>query len=145
MKLTKRSEYGARAVLELARHFNQGPLQSADIAAIQAIPEAYLEQLLTSLRKSGLIRSTRGPHGGHELARRPAEIRLADVIGALEGPLVAVDCLEDGEGASALRTCVICDVWREVVASARQLLEMTTVEDLVERHKARESRAMYYI
>ena len=145
MKLTKRSDYGARAVLELARHYNQGPVQSGDIAAQQAIPEAYLEQLLTSLRKSGLIRSTRGPHGGHELARKPAEIRLAEVIGALEGPLVPTDCLEAADGRGRARTCVMCEVWQEVVASAQQILEATTIEDLVERQQARESRAMYYI
>src|SRR6476620_9715851 len=89
VKLSMRSDYGARAIVDLARHYNQGPVQSAEIAGRQAIPEAYLEQLLTTLRKSGLIRSTRGPHGGHELARPPAEIRCADVINALEGPLVA--------------------------------------------------------
>ena len=76
VKLSMRSDYGARAVIDLARHYNRGPVQSADIAARQAIPEAYLEQLLTTLRKSGLIRSTRGPHGGHELARPPADIRF---------------------------------------------------------------------
>ena len=95
-----RSDYGARAVIDLARHYNQGPVQSADIAARQAIPEAYLEQLLTTLRKSGLIRSTRGPHGGHELARGPAEIRFAEVIAALEGPLVPLDCLNDADACS---------------------------------------------
>ena len=145
MKLSMRSDYGARAVIDLARHYNRGPVQSADIAARQAIPEAYLEQLLTTLRKSGLIRSTRGPHGGHELARPPAEIRFAEVIAALEGPLVPLDCLNDADACVVSPTCGMREIWQEVMASTRRILEATTIEDLVERQKARESRVMYYI
>jgi Rrf2 family protein len=145
MKLSMRSDYGARAIIDLARHYNQGPIQSAEIAARQAIPEAYLEQLLTTLRKSGLIRSTRGPRGGHELVRSPSQVRLADVIAALEGPLVPLDCLEDAEACTLSPTCGMREVWQEVMISARNILEATTIEDLVERQKARESRVMYYI
>jgi Rrf2 family protein len=144
VRLSRRSEYAARAVIDLARHYNKGPLQSADIAIRQAIPEAYLEQLLTTLRKSGLVRSTRGPHGGHELARSPAEIRLADVIVALEGPLAPTVSLSDG--ASAVSPSLgMQEVWQEVLESTRRILEATTIEDLVERQNARESRAMYHI
>jgi len=145
VKLSMRSDYGARAVIDLARHYNRGPVQSADIAARQAIPEAYLEQLLTTLRKSGLIRSTRGPHGGHELARPPADIRFAEVIAALEGPLVPLDCLNDADACVVSPTCGMREIWQEVMASTRRILEATTIEDLVERQKARESRVMYYI
>jgi Rrf2 family protein len=145
VKLSMRSDYGARAVIDLARHYNRGPVQSAEIAARQAIPEAYLEQLLTTLRKSGLIRSTRGPHGGHELARPPAEIRFAEVIAALEGPLVPLDCLNDADACVVSPTCGMREVWQEVMASTQRILEATTIEDLVERQKARESRVMYYI
>ena len=60
-----RSDYGVRAVVDLARRFGDGPVQSGDIAARESIPDAYLEQLLTSLRKAGLVRSSRGPRGGH--------------------------------------------------------------------------------
>ena len=131
-------------MVDLARHYNQGPVQSSDIAARQAIPEAYLEQLLTVLRKGGLIRSTRGPHGGHELARPPSEISAADVIAALEGPLVAQNGAEEGTGHGAV-CCGIRELWQEVVVAAQRILESTSVEDLVERQKARESRVMYYI
>lgn len=145
MKLSKRSDYGARALIDLARHYNKGPIQSADIASRQSIPEAYLEQLLTTLRKSGLIRSTRGPHGGHELALPPGEITFADVVVALEGPLVPVDHLYDGEPGSSSPTSGMRDVWQEVMVSASRILRDTTIEDIVERQKAREGRAMYHI
>ena len=140
-----RSDYGARAIIDLARHYNQGPMQSAEIAARQAIPEAYLEQLLTTLRKSGLIRSTRGPHGGHELARGPADITFLDVVTALEGPLMPLDCLNDAVACVISPTCGMREVWQEVMAATRDILQRTTIEDLVERQKVRESRVMYYI
>jgi len=140
-----RTDYAASAVIDLARHYNQGPVQSAEIAARQAIPEAYLEQLLTTLRKGGFIRSTRGPHGGHELARSPNEIRFADVILALEGPLAPLECLNDAEACVISPTCGMREVWQEVMAATQRILEETTIHDLVERQKARESRVMYYI
>ena len=145
MKLAMRSDYGARAIIDLARHYNEGPVQSADIAGRQAIPEAYLEQLLTTLRKSGFIRSVRGPHGGHELAQPPSDIRFADVIAALEGPFSPLDCLEDADSCVISPTCGMREVWQEVVASTKRILEATSIQDLVERQKARESRAMYHI
>jgi len=140
-----RSDYGARAIVDLARHYNQGPVQSAEIAGRQSIPEAYLEQLLTTLRKSGLIRSTRGPHGGHELARGPADITFLDVVTALEGPLMPLDCLNDADACVISPTCGMREVWQEVMAATRDILQRTTIEDLVERQKVRESRVMYYI
>ncbi|MCC7106731.1 MAG: RrF2 family transcriptional regulator [Chloroflexi bacterium] len=145
MRLSMRSDYGARAVIDLARHYGQGPIQSAEIAARQVIPETYLEQLLTALRKAGLIRSTRGPNGGHELARAPAEVRLSEVIVALEGPLLPLDCLEDADACPVAPTCGMRDVWGEVMAATNRILADTTIENLVERQKARESRVMYYI
>src|SRR5438477_10064882 len=87
MRLTMRSDYGAHAVIELARRYGQGPVQCAEIAASQKIPEAYLDQLLSGLRRVGIIRSVRGPHGGHELARDPRQLALGDIGTALGGPV----------------------------------------------------------
>jgi Rrf2 family cysteine metabolism transcriptional repressor len=85
VKLSSRSEYGIRALLELAQRRGQGPIQSRDIAERQEIPDAYLNQLLLTLRKAGIVQSLRGPAGGHLLARAPERITLAEVIGALDG------------------------------------------------------------
>src|SRR5258707_12189493 len=107
-----RSDYGAHAVIELARRFGQGPVQCAEIASSQKIPEAYLDQLLSSLRRVGIIRSVRGPHGGNELARDPRQLTLGDVVTALEGPVIPHEFVhdpasdaeaEDGQAACALR------------------------------------------
>jgi Rrf2 family transcriptional regulator, cysteine metabolism repressor len=147
VKLSIRSDYGARAVVDLARRYGEGPVQSAEIAAREAIPEAYLEQLLTSLRRAGLIRSSRGPRGGHELARDPATITFADVIGALEGPFLSLDCLGGAEPAAegATTAAITREVWQDVADAAHRILRATTIEALVERQRAREQRAMYHI
>src|SRR5919199_5328561 len=110
MRLTMRSDYGGHAVIELARRFGQGPVQCAEIAASQQIPEAYLDQLLGSLRRCGIVRSVRGPHGGHELARDPGTITLGEIVTALEGPVVPQefvhpsDADDDWSAACAVRT-----------------------------------------
>lgn len=86
--LSSKSVYGTRALVELAQHYRSGPLQIKDIAARNDIPQHYLEQILSTLRRSGLVRSYRGARGGYELARHPDEVRLIDVLVELEGPLV---------------------------------------------------------
>jgi Rrf2 family protein len=85
MRFSMKTEYGVRAVLELAGHAGRGALQSSEIARRQGIPGPFLDQVLMILRRAGFITSTRGPHGGHELARGPEEIRLDQVIDCLEG------------------------------------------------------------
>src|SRR5258708_35914353 len=85
MRFSMKTEYGVRAVLELAGQAGRGALQSSEIARRQGIPGPFLDQVLMILRRAGFIISTRGPHGGHELARRPEEIRLDQVIDCLEG------------------------------------------------------------
>lgn len=145
MKLSMRSDYGVRAVIDLARRFGEGPVQSADIAARESIPEAYLEQLLTSLRKAGLVRSSRGPRGGHELARDPQAVAVGEIISALEGPLLSLDCLGDFDGDRASTASITRELWESVAGAANQILDSTTVAALVERQRSREQRVMYYI
>src|SRR5690242_18874885 len=86
MRLSSKTDYGLRALIDLALHEGGLPVQSHDIAMRQGIPESYLNQLLILLRRAGLIRSLRGPQGGHHLARPVRAISIADIIGALDGP-----------------------------------------------------------
>mgnify|MGYP001281202121 FL=1 len=79
MKVSTRGEYGMRAMVSLARMYGQGPVPLAAIASDSAVPAAYLEQLMGPLRRAGLVTSTRGAHGGYELARPPAEVRVGEV------------------------------------------------------------------
>ena len=85
MRFSMKTEYGFRAILELAANSGPGSLQSAEIARRQAIPGPFLDQVLMTLRRAGMITSTRGPHGGHALARPPQDIRLDQLIDCLEG------------------------------------------------------------
>jgi Rrf2 family protein len=121
------------AVIELAGRRDSRPVQSAEIARRQGIPEPYLTQLLAQLRKAGLVSSRRGRSGGHVLARLPSDITLADIVIALEGPLgVTVD---DGSGSSGMRGDALLGIWADVIAGVAQLLQSVTLADLLERSR----------
>ena len=133
MKVSMKGDYGVRALVELAHHYGEKPVQSAVIASRQCIPEPYLDQLLTSLRRSGFIRSVRGPQGGHALIRDPRELRLSEAISALEGSLSPISCLEDPDGCPKNTNCCLLPVWREVAEATLRILEGITIADLAER------------
>jgi len=137
MKISTKGDYGLRALIELAHHFGETrPVQSSEIAYRQRIPESYLEQLMTTLRRAGFIRSVRGPQGGHALIREPAGLRVREVIEALEGAIMPVDCLDDGSACSRNGGCAQVDMWRDVRDAILVVLEGTTVADLAERDRA---------
>ena len=122
-----RSDYGAHAVIELARRAGQGPVQCAEIAACQKIPEAYLDQLLSGLRRVGIVRSVRGPHGGHELARDPRHVTLGDIVTALEGPVVPHEFVHepaaDAEGADWWAACAVRNAWLAATEASQRVLD----------------------
>jgi Rrf2 family protein len=131
-----KGDYGVRALVELAHHYGEGPVQSAVIAGRQSIPEPYLDQLLTSLRRAGFIRSIRGPQGGHALIRDPRELRLSEAIGALEGSLSPIGCLDDPDGCPKTNTCCLRPVWQEIEQATVKILDGITIADLAERQRA---------
>lgn len=145
MRVSMRGDYGLRALLELAKRFGEGPVQSGEIAARQGIPEAYLDQLLTVLRKGGLVKSTRGPQGGHALLRPPQEITVGRALALLEGSLSPMGCLDDPTICGLSGACVLRDLWRQVDEAARGILESTTIADLVNRQRQMEAQVRYYI
>lgn len=138
-------DYAVRALIELTDTFGAGTKQSADIAERWNIPAPYLDQLLTALRKAGLVTSVRGPQGGHTLARSASGITVREVFEALEGPLQPIDCLEDNPRCSFSQSCAIQDLWLEVQQSVSQLLASVTIADLAARQAERSRPAMYYI
>ena len=147
MWVSSKGEYGLRALFDLAQHYEQGTVQTKDIAHRQDIPESYLSQLLLILRKAGFIVSQRGPQGGHSLARPPAQINLAEVITALEGTTAPLRCVEEGveRECRLLDRCVLRDVWQEVKQAIEGVLSGTTLDDLCQRHMRREGHTMYHI
>lgn len=144
MRLSVRGDYGIRAILELAHHYGNGLVQSGDIAARQSIPEPYLHQLLLTMRKAGLVRSVRGPRGGHALARSPQELTLAEVMEALEGP-IAQDCSDDVSGCVQREDCALRHVWRGVDQATKRILSSTTIAQLASKQGGSAAGSMYHI
>ena len=145
MKVPMKVDYGVRALVELAGHYGEGPVQTAEIAFKQAIPEAYLDQLLTTLHKFGLIRSRRGPSGGHMLAKDPTEINLGMVMTTLEGNTPAMDCLIEPNECTLAITCPQRGIWQTVDEAVQELLSSTSVADLVHKQNHMAGRGSYQI
>lgn len=137
MKISTKGEYGLRALIELAQRYGEGYIQSSQIASSRNIPENYLYQLLITLRKAGMIRSRRGPQGGHMLARPPESITVTEAVLALEGPLSPVLCVENMMDDCPFHDyCAMRGVWGEITEAIRDILDRTTLQMLVERERA---------
>ncbi len=134
MKISTRGQYGTRAVLELALRYGTGPVQVRDIAERQEISERYLENILNSLRKHGIVASVRGANGGYQLNRDPSLITVGDVIRALEGPLDVVECT-GGTPCIRVRQCATQLVWNSLKCVIEKELDSTTLRDLMEKNR----------
>ena len=131
MRVSAKTDYALRAALELAAAPDEKPVKGERIATAQAIPLRFLENILMQLRHAGLVESRRGAEGGYRLARPAAEVTLADVIRAIDGPLAGVsgsrpETLDFAGVAEPMR-----DVWIAVRASLRGVLEGVTLADVV--------------
>lgn len=146
MKVSTKGDYGVRALVELAHHYGEGPMQSATIASRQDVPEPYLDQLLTTLRRAGFIRSVRGPQGGHALIREPGEVKLSEVMVALEGSLAPLACVDDPESCTKSGGCVQRDVWEQVRDATQAILENVSIGDLAKKEREyNRNGGRYYI
>ncbi|HET9728489.1 MAG TPA: Rrf2 family transcriptional regulator [Acidimicrobiia bacterium] len=131
MRISAKADYAVRAAVELAAAERDGmPVKGEELARNQDIPKNFLENILTELRRAGIVRTRRGAEGGYQLARPAAEVAVADVLRAVEGPLAAVqgirpDELQYGGAAEALP-----EVWVALRASLRDVLEHVTLADI---------------
>jgi Rrf2 family protein len=144
MRLQAKTRYGVRAVFDIAFHNAGNPTQAKDIARRQEIPLRYLEQIFQDLKRAGIVDSRRGPRGGYYLRKAPVEIRLGDIVRALQGPLdelFAPDGGEDGgenggggrRRASANAKVVTASIWRDLAAHVTSWFDGLSVEDLVKK------------
>ena len=147
MKLSTRGRYGLRALLDLAVHQGEGMVLLKDIARRQEVSLPYLEHLITPLIAGGLVKSTRGARGGVLLVRPPAEVTLTEVVLLLEGSIAPADCVNDPKVCSRSASCVTRDVWIQIKDAMTQVLDSTTLQDLVERQRQKEQTEtrMYHI
>jgi len=147
LKLSTRGRYGTRFMLDLALHFGEGPVLLREVSRRQEISIKYLEQLVTPLRVGGLVKSTRGPHGGYHLAKAPSKIDLYTIVTVLEGSFTLTECVADRSICHRSDGCVTRDIWGEVNDKIVDHLKSISLEDIAERERARESRSqdMYQI
>ncbi len=135
MKLSTKGRYGVRALLDLALHQDEGLVPLKDIARRQEVSLPYLEHLITPLIAAGLVKSTRGARGGVLLLKPPSEIKLGEVVQLLEGSITPVYCVNNPALCHRSTFCVTRDVWVEMKEAISQVLDSTTLQDLVERQK----------
>ncbi len=144
MRVSSKAHYGLRMMTEFAKAYGHGPLSIAEVARIEHLPVAYLEQLGAQLRRGGLVESTRGVHGGYTLTRSPDQISVLDVITVVEGEVSPVECVcHDYVSGSCLREgeCASRGLWLKLKRSIDAVLSQTTIAELVADHALMESMA----
>ena len=132
MKLTTRSRYGTRMLLDMAQRYNNGPVQIGEIAKRQGISVKYLEQLIIPLKKAGYVTSVRGPKGGHMLAKDPSEISIGEIVHLLEGGFQLTDCLVSPGKCDRSEQCPTRVMWAEATEAMRQRLNQSSLADLLQ-------------
>ena len=132
MKLSTRSRYGARILVDLARHKDQGPVQIGEISKRQDISVKYLEQLIRPLKKAELVTSVRGPKGGHLLAEKPENISLGQVVRLFEGQPDLVECVRFPEKCPMSDDCQVRLAWRDATEVLYEKLDSTAISDLMD-------------
>jgi Rrf2 family protein len=142
MHVTAKADYAVRAVVELADSAQDSPRKVDEVARAQSIPVSFLENILTQLRSSGIVRSQRGPEGGYWLARPADEVNLADIIRAVEGPLVGVRGQRPEEVEYAGSAESLQQVWIALRSNLRKVLENVTVADVAEGRLPKEILAL---
>jgi len=136
MKISTKGRYGLRALVDLAVQEKGRPVLLREIAIRQDISRRYLERLFSILKTAGIIRSIRGAQGGYLLAKRPETVNVAQVIEALEGPLVPVDCLLETTNCKNADVCFTREVWLNAGIKMREYYEQITLAQLVEKAKS---------
>ncbi|MCU0664093.1 MAG: Rrf2 family transcriptional regulator [Myxococcota bacterium] len=131
LKVSTKGRYGLRAMMDLAQHYGQGPVMMSDISRSQGLSRKYLHALLTSLREAGLVHSVLGAKGGYYLAKPPLEIRVREIVEALEGPISVVDCVTKADKCGKLDSCAARLVWTNLTAVITKALDGVTLDDFV--------------
>ncbi len=142
MRFSSKELYGLKAVVEIARHYNEGPVSLAWVARVRRLPLPYLEQIIPLLRKAGLVESTRGARGGYRLAKPPDEISVGDVLRALESEAFSIPCPVSEAGCVVVRGGCCCpeegecstrELWDRTQGLLFSMLDKVTIAQLVER------------
>ena len=137
MRLSRRSEYGLRALVDLVRHDGEGPIPLTTLAARNRLPAKFLEQIMATLKHAGIVRTTLGTHGGYAMAAQPASVSIGRIIRLLDGALAPLPCvsLRYYEPCSCPdeATCSLRDVMIDVRDSILEILDKETLAELAAR------------
>jgi Rrf2 family transcriptional regulator, cysteine metabolism repressor len=149
MKISTKGRYGLEALLDMAIHSDGTHLNIKGIADRQGIPEKYLEQIFSTLKKNGIIISVRGAQGGYLLAEMPDKITVRQILNALEGPLSPVACVVEGQETDCKRYdfCVTRTFWRSMMEELNRVTDAVSLADLMECYQSEnlEKNLEYYI
>lgn len=138
MNLSRKCQYALRAIFELARCRDEGPIASHRIAEAESIPPNFLELILKELRQVGWVDSSRGPNGGYVLAVAPDGLSVGEVIRFIDGALAPVKCMAGpgGHQCSAQDRCAFAGLWDRAERALSELYNNTTFQDIIEEHEA---------
>lgn len=139
MKISTRTRYGTRAMVELACHSEGGPLPLHAIGHEQEISVKYLEQLMSILKSGNLVRSVRGAKGGYLLTKAPDKIKLSEIFFCLEGSNNTVDCVQDNPQCDRAPTCPVRPLWQQVNNAIIHTLQSVTLQDLIDKRSPRKT------
>jgi Rrf2 family transcriptional regulator, cysteine metabolism repressor len=141
MRISTKGRYAVRALLEMADSISDKPLLLSYVANKQEIPERYLIQIFSSLRKAGIVNSFRGAKGGFQLAKRTEDLTLADVLEAAEGPIEIIDCLQKNyENCQRLDYCLTKSIWEKVNTEVRSVFQRITLADMYRMQKEQKNQ-----
>lgn len=132
MWLSTKTRYGLKAIHEIGMH-KKSPISLNTIASKHEISLSYLEQIIALLKKDGLIKSTRGPHGGYSLAKPPENIYVGDIIRALEGSYAPTECVEENDSCNLRTSCVTHYVYKKINDSITEVVDHMTLKDLIDQ------------
>ncbi len=144
MRISTRSRYGIRLMINLAANYNKGHAFLKDIAREEEISEKYLSQIVIPLRRAGLLSASRGVHGGYTLLKSPREITAKEVVEVLEGDLVLIECERDRECCNRVTGCASRGLWEGLSEKITEYLSSVTLDDLLKIKQEKASKTIEY-
>jgi Rrf2 family iron-sulfur cluster assembly transcriptional regulator len=135
MKFSAKSRYGTRLMLDMAQHYDDGPIHLANVARRQGISVKYLEQIIIPLKKASYIQSVRGPKGGHQLARSPDEITVGEIVALLEKGTTLAECSDNDGSCERASTCLTRRLWKEAAQAMFDRLNAITLADVLKMNE----------
>lgn len=144
MKLSTRTRYGVRLMVALALNYGQNPVFLKNIAKDENISEKYLSLIIIPLRRIGLVNSIRGAHGGYNLAKKPSQITMKEIVDVLEGDCSLVDCVNNPSTCPRVPICATHDIWAMIGGKISETLSLITLDMLVKMNQEKAGNAMMH-